>query len=74
MLLQAQADAEYHQAVAKRAEAALADQRSQTAAAQAGAARNSAQLRDALDKLQGAATAADEARQTARMKTQEAQV
>ena len=69
-----QADAEYHQAVAGRAEAALADQRSQTAAAQANAARNSALSRDALDKLHGASTAADEARQTARMKTQEAQV
>ncbi len=68
-----QADAEYHQAVAKRAESALADQRSQTQAAQASSAKYSVMLADTQEKLHGAAMAAEEARQTARIQTQNAQ-
>ena len=68
-----QADAEYHQAVAKRTESALADQRSQTQAAQASSAKYSAMLADTQEKLHGAAIAAEEARQMARIQTHTAQ-
>ena len=64
---------EYQQAVVRRAESALADQRTQTQAAQASSAKYSTMLADAQEKLHGAAMAADEARQMARIQTQKAQ-